>query len=172
MTADADAQVARAQADDGRSPDELIAAYRDGARLLRNAVADMDADALRARPEPGRMSALEVVCHVADCDQFLADRMKRTIGTEKPLLLGANASSYLEALHYHDRDVELDLELVDVTRRQMADDLARLPAEAWARTAVHSETGLVTLRQLLLHAVRHLEHHVETVHEKRLLLGV
>ena len=33
--------------------------------------------------------------------------------------------------------------------------------------AVHSETGLVTLRQLLLHAVNHLRHHPRFVAEKR-----
>jgi hypothetical protein len=39
--------------------------------------------------------------------------------------------------------------------------------EAWDRTAVHTETGLVTLRQLLLHAVNHLAHHLRFIAEKR-----
>jgi hypothetical protein len=59
-----------------------------------------------------------------------------------------------------------------VTREQMAADLHRLALEAWERTAVHSENGLVTLRQLLLHATRHLERHVVTIGEKRAALGL
>ena len=37
---------------------------------------------------------------------------------------------------------------------------------------MHSETGLVTLRQLVLHAVRHQEHHLGFVTEKRRALGL
>jgi uncharacterized damage-inducible protein DinB len=126
---------------------------------------------LLAYPIPDKMSAQEVVCHVADCDQFLADRMKRIVAMERPLLIGADGWLYPEALSYAERDLSLDLALVDATRAQMAADLGRLRPEAWERTGVHSETGLVTLRQMLLHAVRHLEHHVSTIAEKRAALG-
>jgi hypothetical protein len=67
---------------------------------------------------------MTVVCHIADCEQFFADRMKRTVAMERPLLLGADGFRYSE------------------------------PLDAWQRPAVHSETGLVTLRQLLLHAIK------------------
>lgn len=168
-----EASVVRAsQEDDGRSSAELIAAYRVGPALLRDAVADMTPDQLRARPVPGKFSTLEVVGHVADCDQFLADRMKRTIALERPLLLGVAGDLYLEALQYQERDLALQLQLIEVTRRQMAADLERLPAASWARTAVHNEIGLVTLRQLLLHSIRHLERHLAAIAEKRRALGL
>jgi DinB family protein len=56
---------------------------------------------------------------------------------------------------------------VAVTRRQTAHTLRLITPDAWQRTAVHSETGLVTLRQLLLHAINHLHHHLRFVAEKR-----
>jgi uncharacterized damage-inducible protein DinB len=164
-------QVAAAQEDDGRPIAEAVAAYRAGSRALRDAVAGMDLEALRARPIDGMMSSLEVLCHVADCEQFLADRMKRTAATDTPMLMGVDSTPYLEILHYHERDPDLQLLLVEVTRDQMADDLERLDEDAWTRTAVHSETGIVTLRQLLFHAVRHLEFHVGTIEAKRAALG-
>jgi uncharacterized damage-inducible protein DinB len=169
---DQTAQVARAQEDDGRPVAVLIAAYAAGPGLLREAIAGMDAEALRARPIEGMMSSLEVLCHVADCDQFLADRMKRTAATATPTLMGVDASPYLEVLRYQESDPELQLQLIEVTRRQMAEALSGLPDDAWARTATHSETGVVTLRQLLFHAVRHLEYHVGTVEAKREALGL
>ena len=49
----------------------------------------------------------------------------------------------------------------------MAHTLRLVASDAWQRTAVHSETGLVTLRQLLLHAINHLRHHLRFVAEKR-----
>jgi hypothetical protein len=39
--------------------------------------------------------------------------------------------------------------------------------DAWQRTAVHSEIAVVTLRQLLLHDIYHLRHHLRFVPEKR-----
>jgi uncharacterized damage-inducible protein DinB len=164
--------VARAQADDERPPAALIAAYREGPELLRRSVAGMTHEQLLAYPIAGKMSAQEVVCHVVDADQFLADRMKRTIATDLPLLVGVNGILYLEALRYADRDLSLDFTMLDATRAQMAADLGRLAPEAWERTAIHTETGLVTLRSLLLHAIRHLEGHVEAIREKRFAMGM
>jgi hypothetical protein len=80
--------------------------------------------------------------------------MKRTVAMERPLLLGADGFRYPEPLRYQEHDLEQELDLVVVTRRQMARTLTLVAPDAWQRTAVHSETGLVTLRQLLLHAIK------------------
>lgn len=149
------------------APDELIRAYRQGPAILREAIAGMDPSALRARPIAGKMSSLEVLCHIVDSDQFMCDRVKRTIATSKPLLMGVESANYPGPLNYHERDPELDLSLLDVQRKQLADDLERLGPEAWQRTAVHSENGTQTLREIFHHAVEHLESHVVTIGEKR-----
>lgn len=135
-------------------------------------MAGLTGEQLRSRPVAGKWSALEVVCHVADCEQFFADRMKRTLAMDRPLLLGADGFRYLEPLRYQEHDLEQELDLVTVTRRQMAHTLKLVAVDAWHRTAVHSETGLVTLRQLLLHAINHLRHHLRFVAEKRAAMAV
>ncbi len=165
--------MAAAQRDDrSLSNDHLISAYESGPQQLRDAVGGLTPEQLRARPVEGRWSILEVLCHLADCEQFFADRMKRTIAMDRPLLIGADGFRYPGPLCYHERDVEEEIELIGITRRQMARILRRLDDEAWSRTAVHSETGLVTLRQLVFHAVRHQEHHLWFVAEKRRALGI
>jgi hypothetical protein len=165
--------VERAQMDDGTATtDKLIDRYLRGAELLRDAIAGMSHEQLAARPIPGKMATYEVVCHVVDADQFMADRMKRTIATSRPLLMGVDGITYLEALHYAQRDLDLDVRLLEVTREQMAADLRRIDAAAWERDAVHSEVGLVPLRGLLLHTIRHLERHVLAIVEKRAALGL
>ena len=161
--------VARVTADPD-SPADLVARYRRGAAVLREAIAGLDADALRARPIAGKMSSLEVVRHIVDADQFMCDRMKRTIANDRPLLIGVDGIAYLERLNYQSRDPELDIRMLEVQREQMTADLERLAVETWERDAVHSEVGLLTLRQLLNHAVRHLESHVDTIAEKRAAL--
>jgi len=151
---------------------ELLDRYEHGPTLLRGTLEGMDIDALRARPIPGKMSSLEVACHIVDSDQFMCDRMKRTIATERPLLMGVESADYPGPLSYHERDLSLDLTLLDAQRQQMARDLRRLLAEAWARTAVHSEAGTVSLVDLLKHATSHLEDHALTIADKRAALGL
>ena len=97
---------------------------------------------------------------------------KRTIALDRPLLLGADGSRYPEPLRYQDHDLAEELDLVAVTRRQTARTLRLVAPDAWQRTAVHSETGPVTLRQLLLHAINHLRHHLRFVAEKRAAMTV
>jgi hypothetical protein len=73
--------VADAQRDDDAlTTADLISAYEKGVEELRLAVAGVTVEQLRSRPVAGKWSTLEVVCHVADCEQFFADRMKRTGG--------------------------------------------------------------------------------------------
>jgi hypothetical protein len=154
------------------SPAELIAAYRKGPSMLRKAVQGMDAESLRARPIAGKMSSLEVLCHIVDSDQFMCDRVKRTIATDKPMLMGVESADYPDPLNYHKRDPELDLRLLEVQHEQLANDLERLDPEVWERTANHSENGVQTLHEIFHHAVEHLEDHVERIAEKRAALGL
>lgn len=166
---DSSSPVARIVANQD-SPAELLVRYAAGAAILREAIAGMDAESLRARPIAAKMSSLEVVSHIVDSDQFMCDRMKRTIATELPLLIGVESAFYRRPLHYHDRDPGLDIQLLEIQRQQMAADLALIPTAAWKRAAIHSEVGALTLRQLLVHAVRHLEVHVDSIAEKRAVM--
>ena len=87
-------RVADAQKDNGTLlVADLIAAYEQGVEELRSAVAGMTVAQLCSRPVAGKWSTLEVVCHLADCEQFFADRMKRTVAMERPLLLGAASAT-------------------------------------------------------------------------------
>ena len=165
--------VADAQRDDDAlSVADLISAYERGVEELRAAVAGLTGEQLRSRPVAGRWSTLEVVCHLADAEQFFADRLKRTAAMDRPLLLGADGPRYPEPLRYQEHDLQQELDLVAATRLQTARTLRLVAPDAWRRTAVHSETGLVTLRQLLRHAINHLRHHLRFVAEKRAALGL
>jgi uncharacterized damage-inducible protein DinB len=165
--------IAGAQRDDNTlTVADLISSYEAGIEELRVALAGMTVEQLRSRPVAGKWSTLEVVCHIADCEQFFADRIKRTVAMERPLLLGADGFRYPEPLHYQEHDLDEELDLVAVTRRQVARTLRLVAPDAWQRTAVHSETGLVTLRQLLLHAINHLRHHLRFVAEKRTAMTI
>jgi uncharacterized damage-inducible protein DinB len=151
---------------------QLIETYVAGVRTLRQAVAGLTREQLIARPVPGKWSTLEVVCHLADFEPILADRMKRVIAEDRPTLLGADENRFAKALAYHERDIEEELTIIEKTRQQMARILRTLPATALERVGVHSERGPRTLEQLLTTASNHIPHHVKFIGEKRKALGL
>ncbi len=151
---------------------ELIKSYLAGPLSLRQAVAGMSREQVLARPVAGKWSTLEVVCHLADFEPILADRMKRVIAEDRPTLIGANEKRFAAALAYHDRDLEEELTLIERTRQQLARILRRLPAEALERVGVHSERGPLTLEQVLTGTINHVPHHVRFILEKRQALGL
>jgi hypothetical protein len=164
--------MARMQQDDASLGNaDLIAAYEQGINDLRAAVAGMTPEQVLARPVPGKWSTQECVSHLADTEIYFTDRIERTIALERPLLMGVDERPYPERLNYQAFDLGEQLALFTALRRHAARILRMQPPEAWQRTAVHSETGLVTLRQLVLQAVRHLRHHLPFIAEKRAALG-
>ncbi len=150
----------------------LIDDYLAATKTLRQAVAGMSHEQVLARPVPGKWSTLEVVCHLADFDPIMADRMKRVIAEERPALLGADEQCFARALAYHDRDLDEELEIIDRTRRQMARILRKLPDAALQRVGEHNERGPRTLEQLLTGATGHIHHHAKFIVEKRQALGL
>jgi hypothetical protein len=151
---------------------ELADTYEAEAPTLRKAVAGMSREQLLARPVPGKWSTLELVCHIADFEPIMAERMKRVIAFEKPQLLAADEDQFVVALAYHDRDLAEELVIVEATRRQMARILRRLPEEAAGRVGVHNERGPRTLAELVTGATGHIAHHLTHLAAKRRALGL
>jgi uncharacterized damage-inducible protein DinB len=151
---------------------QLIDAYVAAPHTLRQAVAGMSREQLVSRPVAGKWSTLEVVCHLVDSDQAWIHRMKRVIAEERPLHIGYDERRFAAALGYQERDLEEELVLFEKGRQQMTRVLRALPAEAWSRVGVHSESGLLTLEQHLQVEVDHVPHHLKFVKEKRRTLGL
>jgi uncharacterized damage-inducible protein DinB len=151
---------------------QMIGDYLGGVRQLREAVRGLSREQLLARPVAGKWSTLEVVCHLADFEPIMADRMKRVIAEDNPQLIGADENRFAAALAYHERNLEEELGLMEHTRSQMGRILRTLPVEALQRAGVHNERGPRTLEQLLTGAINHITHHVRFIHDKRKALGV
>jgi uncharacterized damage-inducible protein DinB len=154
---------------------ELVQSYLAGIETLRRAVAGMSRNQTVARPVAGKWSTLEVVCHIADFEPIYADRMKRVIAEDQPLLLSADEVRFAAALHYEDRDLEEELQLIEKTRSQMARILRRLGPDALSRTGIyrhHGQDEPRTLERLLVTITNHIPHHTKFIDEKRQALGL
>ena len=150
----------------------LIDRYLAGPARLREAVAGMTADQLRARPIVGKWSTLEVVCHLADFEPIYADRMKRVLAEDQPRIMSGDPDLFAAKLAYHERDVEEELTLIDVQRRQMARILRTVSAADFQRAGVHSSDGPLTLETLLTRISGHIDSHLPFIADKRRALGI
>ena len=150
----------------------LLDAYLEGPDRLRSAVSGVGRKQLIARPITGRWSVLEVVCHLVDTDANIAHRIKRVLSEERPVFDRVKEELMRAALAYHDRDVEDELGIFDLTRRQIGRILRAPPTEAWERMGVVGDRGDRTVGQMINSAVEHLAHHLGFVIEKRRALGI
>lgn len=151
---------------------ELADTYLSGADAVKAAVAGMTHDQLAARPVPGKWSTLEVLAHLADFEPVFADRMRRVIALDRPLLLAADENDFARHLAYDRRDAAEEVAVIEATRRQMARVLRSLPDDARERVGVHSLKGLQTLEQIVTTATNHATHHLRFVAEKKRALGI
>ena len=146
--------------------------YLSGPGMLRAAVTGLSREQMISRPITGRWSVLEVVCHLVDTDANIAHRIKRVLSEERPVFDRVKPELMLAALAYHDRDVEDELGIFDLTRRQIGRILRASPPDAWERAGVVSDRGDRTVAQMMNGAVEHLAHHLGFVIEKRRALGI
>jgi hypothetical protein len=150
---------------------DIIAAYEQGIDALRSSVAGMSREQILARPIPGKWSTQELVSHVADTEIYFTDRIERALVLDRPLLMDVDERPYIQRLGYQDFDLGEQLDLFTALRRHVVRILKMKPTEAWQRTAIHTGTGLVTVRQLVLQSVRHARHHLPFIAEKRAALS-
>jgi hypothetical protein len=148
-------------------PVDLIERYASGAKLLRQSVAGMSQEQVLARPIPGKWSTLEVVAHLADFEVIAVDRLTAIIAETEPTLPGRNEQQYAARLAYDQRDMEEQLQLIELCRSHVLRILRSLTEGDWSRRGIHTEAGPLTLEQQLRRAVKHVEHHLVFIQEKR-----
>ena len=96
-----------------------------------------------------------------------ADRMKRVIVENQPTFSGGDPDVFAVGLAYDQRDVEEELQLIEVVRRQMARILRTLSPDDFQRMGNHSEDGPLSLETLVRRISGHIPHHVQFIDEKR-----
>ena len=149
----------------------LLDRYSTGCDLLRTAVEQIAASDYDAIPVAGKWSVRQVVCHIADFEPIYADRMKRVLVEDNPTFFGGNPDVFAAGLAYHTRDVAEELQLIDMTRRQLSIILKNCDIEDFQRTGVHSDDGPITLETLLERITGHIPHHAKFIDEKAAALN-
>jgi len=151
---------------------EMTDVYLAGVSQLRDAVKAMTPEQAAARPVPGKWSTVECVAHIADFEPVFADRMKRVIALDRPLLFAADENEYFKHLVYGHRDLGEEMAVIEATRKEMARILRHVPESSLQRAGVHNEKGLITLADILGYVTNHLTYHLRHILEKKKALGL
>jgi uncharacterized damage-inducible protein DinB len=149
----------------------IIDEYEHGARKIHRAVAGLSHDDLVAKPIPGRWSTHHLLIHLADAETAFADRIRRILAQDEPLLLAWDENKFSANLHYDDQSAEDAVIWIEVVRRQTARILRAASDADFERAGQHEERGQQTLLDVVSFANTHLDHHLEFIYEKREKLG-
>jgi hypothetical protein len=118
----------------------LIDQYKDGYRVVTEALGGATDLELDARVAPGKWSPREIVHHLADSEMTSAIRLRLLVATERPQIVGYDQDEFARRLYY-DRPIEASLEAFRAARRTTSEILDRLTDAEWTREGTHSEVG-------------------------------
>jgi hypothetical protein len=151
--------------------DVLMNRYESGADKLRQAIAGLTEQDLKAAPIPGKWSSQQVVIHLADAEVASADRLRRIIAQDQPQLLAWDENRFMQRLFYGEQSAADAVTIIDLTRKQLSQVLRKISEPDWQRTGLHSERGPLTVTDMVTSTTNHLEHHLKFIAEKRAKLG-
>lgn len=144
----------------------LIDQYKDGYRVVSEALAGASDQELDARPAPGKWTAREVVHHLADSEMMSAIRLRLLLGSDHPRIQGYDQEQFARVLYY-DRPIGASLDAFKAARRATAEILDRMTDAEWAREGTHSESGRYTAERWLEIYAAHAHGHAEQIRVAR-----
>ena len=121
--------------------ENLIARYADGYDEVASSLAGFPAEALTARPLPGKWSAAEIVHHLADSESISAQRLRTLLAQEHPLIHAYDQEAYARRLRYAERPIEPALLAFRAARANTVGLLRGMSEADWTRPGWHTESG-------------------------------
>ncbi|HET7697962.1 MAG TPA: DinB family protein [Vicinamibacterales bacterium] len=146
-------------------PDErqqLIAQYKDGYRVVAEALVKATPEQLDAAPGPGKWTARQIVHHLADSEMTAAVRFRLLVAEDRPSIKGYDQDRFADRLHY-ERPHEASLELFRAARASTAELMGCLTESDWLREGTHSEVGRFGLDTWLRIYGPHAHKHAEQI---------
>ncbi len=144
----------------------LIERYKDGYRAVSEALENISARELDARPAPDKWSLREIVHHLADSEMTAAIRLRLLIAENNPTIIGYDQTEFARRLFY-DRPIEGSLEAFKAARLSTAAILERMSEADWARAGTHNEVGRYTAEHWLELYAKHAHDHAEQIRRVR-----
>ncbi len=146
---------------------KLILRYASGYDEVVDSLKGFPAAALVAHPIPGKWSAREIVHHLADSETVSAQRLRKLLTEEYPVMQPYDQETYAVLLRYNLRDMAPALEAFRCARATTLQLLELMADEDWARPGWHPEHGLYTAAHWLSIYAAHAHNHAAQIRRLR-----
>jgi len=143
----------------------LIAQYRDGYRVVREALAGITEDELD-RAADGGWTPRQIAHHLADSEMMSAVRIRRLLAEAKPVIHGYDEKAFAERLT-GDRPIEPSLEAMRWARETCGQLLDRMTDADWRIAGTHTESGRYTTEDWLRIYAAHAHEHADQIRHAR-----
>jgi hypothetical protein len=151
---------------DRETRNTLIARYRDGYRVVAEAVEGASDAELDARPAPGKWSAREIVHHLADSEMTSAIRLRLLLAEENAAIRAYDQEQFAKKLYY-DRPIGVSMQALQAARASTGELLDRMSEADWSKAGTHPEHGRYTVYRWLEIYANHAHHHAEQITRAR-----
>ncbi len=112
-------------------------------------------------PAPGKWSAREILCHLADTEIAFALRLRQALAEPHHVIQPFDQEKW--AAFYGAYDVESALEMFSALRGWSMRLLGTVPADAMSRPVTHPERGEMTFRTLVETMAGHDLNHLKQI---------
>jgi hypothetical protein len=151
---------------DRQKREALISRYKDGYRVVAEALAGATDAELDAKPAPGKWSAREIVHHLADSEMTSAIRLRQLVAEERAAIRGYDQEEFARRLHY-DRPIANSLLAFQAARSSTADLIDRMSEADWAKEGSHSEHKRYDVERWLEIYADHAHNHADQITRAR-----
>ena len=149
---------------DIKERNEKIELYGSGFELLKTALSEVPAEAMKFKPEPKEWSVYEIIIHISDSESNAASRARKLIAEPGGILMGYDQDIWAATLNYHEQDLEDALETTRLVRKTTYELLKKQPDKVFTHTVKHPEYAEpYTFEQWINIYSAHIPGHIEQI---------
>lgn len=150
----------------------LIDKYNVGYNEVSEALKGFPAELLTARPLAGKWSACEIIHHLGDSETNGANRLRKLLVENRPVIQGYDQDQFAIHLKYNERDPGPALDGFRAARATTAQVLALMSDADWQREGEHTESGRYTAETWLTVYADHAHNHAAQIRRLRSALNI
>ncbi len=147
---------------DYSSTQSIIAFLQAAPGVMHNYVMRYYREKKASVPKDGGWSMLEILCHLRDCDKDLfIPRAEAILRENRPVLQGMDTEPWVTSRGYAGQDIQQVFAEYVENRKKLVKLLSTLSPDDWNRQAVHTESGPISLYDVMLYDANHDRDHFQ-----------
>jgi DinB superfamily len=145
----------------------LIERYRAGYDEVVRSLEGFPPAALTTQFLAGKWTAAEIVHHLSDSENISAQRIRKLIAEEHPLIRGYDQENLAVKLKYNERDIAPALDCFRTARATTSQLFDLMSESDWTRAGYHTDSGPYTAERWLEIYAAHAHGHADQIRRLR-----